>query len=506
MALPEIIEIVPLAHPVRAEITVPGSKSITNRALILAALADGEVTLRGALWSEDTQVMTEALIKLGFEIRVEDDPAELCNRTITVKGLGGKIPKAGTADQPLELFVGNAGTAARFLSAFVCLGNGVYCLSGVLRMHERPQAALFSALRELGYRIESEKGNDKLPATIFGSLSSPSIKKCRVSILQSSQFASALLLSARAGRWEIEVVGENAEESPYVAMTASMMEVFPWEGGEFQIEPDSSSGSYFWAVGEMEIIGQPEWKEETDRDGFGFTRSAKIKLNQLVKVQNWPYDSGWQIDSKFPSYLVLLDKPHVELDSPEDQAETNRKFEKWGPNWKAKQDEEYEKYLAEYETEHGPTRVSRQTDLGDSIMTLIALAPTSLHKIVFTDLGRLRVQECERVVALKTELTKCGARVVEEGDTLTVYPAKPKELHGAEIETYNDHRMAMCFAVLGLKVHGIKIKNPACVKKTFPNFFQKLAAPAPQGLGTEIWEIKDGRRTRRLSGEELFAD
>ena len=104
---------------------------------------------------------------------------------------------------------------------------------------------------------------------------------------------------------------------------------------------------------------------------------------------------------------------------------------------------------------------------------------------------------------MRTELTKCGAKVVEEGDTLTVYPST---LHGAEIETYNDHRMAMCFAILGLKVPGIKIKNPACVKKTFPNFFQKLAAPPPHGLGAEIWEIKDGQRTRKLSGEDLFAD
>src|SRR5271167_3295389 len=168
MALPELIEIVPLDKPVRAEITVPGSKSITNRALILAALADGEVTLTGALWSEDTQIMVECLQKLGFEIRVENAPEEFCNRTITVKGLGGKIPNAGTIEKPLELFVGNAGTAARFLSAFVCLGKGVYRLSGVARMHERPQAALFSALRELGYRVESENGNDKLPVKIYG--------------------------------------------------------------------------------------------------------------------------------------------------------------------------------------------------------------------------------------------------------------------------------------------------------------------------------------------------
>ena len=151
------------------------------------------------------------------------------------------------------------------------------------------------------------------------------------------------------------------------------------------------------------------------------------------------------------------------------------------------------------------------SDLGDSIMTAIVITaivppPFSDNAVKFTDLGRLRVQECERVVALRTELTKCGAKVVEEGDTLTVYPAKPEELHGAEIETYNDHRMAMCFAILGLKVPGIKIKNPACVKKTFPNFFQKLAVAPPQGLGAEIWEIRDGRRVLKLEGADLFAD
>ena len=138
-------------------------------------------------------------------------------------------------------------------------------------------------------------------------------------------------------------------------------------------------------------------------------------------------------------------------------------------------------------------------------MTAIVIAPLGewIHGekfIKFTDLSRLRVQECERVYSLKTELTKCGSKVVEEGDTLTVYPSS---LHGAEIETYGDHRMAMCFAVLGLKVPGIKIKNPACVKKTFPNFFQKLAAPPPKGLGAEIRDAKTGRK---LGHEELFAD
>ncbi len=447
--LPDLIEIIPLAAPVHAEITVPGSKSITNRALVLAALADGEVTLTGALWSEDTQVMVDCLQRLGFDVRVELDANEFCNRTITVRGRGGEIPKAGTAEQPLELFVGNAGTAARFLAAMVCLRRGAYRLSGVPRMHERPQAALFSALRELGYKVDS--ANDKLPALIHGT--GPRAGKCRVSIESSSQFASALLLSAERGGWQIEVSGENADESPYVAMTVEMVKVFPKSGGRFQIEPDASSGSYFWAVDLFSMIRN--WKPRISLPKSISTKDVDAYLKDFRKqlsitVSNWP-NSGWQSDAAFPVW-------------------------------------------------HFNTVVSRVRHLADSIMTAIVVAPFGSLPTTFTDLGRLRVQECERVVALRTELTKCGAKVIETGDTLEVFPS---QLHGAEIETYDDHRMAMCFAVLGLKVPGIKLRNPACVKKTFPNFFQKLAAAPPHGLGVEI---RDGHTGRKLSHDELFAD
>ena len=482
MALPDLIEIVPLTAPVRAEITVPGSKSITNRALILAALADGETILRGALWSEDTQIMVECLQELGFMVNVEADPAETCNRTITVYGNGGAVPPGGTEAQPLDLFVGNAGTAARFLAPFLCLGSGVYRLHGVPRMHERPQAALFSALRELGYRVESEKGNDKLPVKIFGEGSKKG--KCRVSIEQSSQFASALLLSAKHGGWEIEIVGENADESPYVAMTSKLIEAFP-KGGEFQIEPDASSGSYFWAAGSKKFLN----KELRILDFPNGEKKECVVYNSepTVKVAAWPR-SGWQMDEQFLKFYIYSEtltrnylKSHLDLD------------------------EKAIKQKVEEDTLYGSElTVSRQVDLGDSIMTAIVISPFLIMKHAkFTDLGRLRVQECERVVALRTELTKCGSRVVEEGDTLTVYPSKLEELHGAEIETYNDHRMAMCFTVLGLKVPGIKIKNPACVKKTFPNFFQKLAALPPHGLGVTILDARTGKK---LTHEELFAD
>lgn len=412
-----------------ARITVPGSKSITNRALVLAALGAGETTLRGALWSEDTQVMTECLAALGFEVRVEPDPEEPCNRSIRVRGLGGHIPRAGSVEQPLELFVGNAGTAARFLAAMVCLGQGVYRLSGIPRMHERPQAALFEALRQLGYRIESQNG--RLPATIHGAGRRPG--RCRVSVAESSQFASALLLGASIGGWEVEVVGNNTDELPYVEMTRQLLAAFPERGGLFGIEPDASSGSYFVAADFLSRRGEE-------------ASGSKSR----IEVNHWPA-SPWQIDAAFPRFLPL------------------------------------------------PPTISRERDLGDSIMTALVLAPFAPHPVRFTDLGRLRVQECERVEALRTELTRCGAQVEETGDTLLVHPSV---LHGAEVETYNDHRMAMCFAILGLKVAGLKIKNPACVKKTFPNFFQKLATPGPRGLGLRLVDPTDGEE---LGMDSLFA-
>ena len=494
MPLPDLIEIVPLDQPVHAEITVPGSKSITNRALILAALAEGETTLEGALWSEDTQVMVECLQELGFMVNVAPDSNEAGNRTITVYSRGGTVPRGGTAEQPLELFVGNAGTAARFLAAFVCLGEGVYRLHGVPRMHERPQESLFQALRELGYRIDAP--NDKLPALIHGD--GPRAGKCRVSIEESSQFASALLLSAVAGGWQVEIAGENAEESPYVKMTAELIKVFPQTGGRFQVEPDASSGSYFLAATTLVPVSSSNVAVE-GHEGQGSVFKARYQSS--VSIAHWP-TSGWQIDERFMVHAAsFVIKPEA-FESPLPLGEGiiasavkgARAVRSSAPGAGDVEGGKGSGHRAPI-----PRVVSRLTDLGDGIMTLITIAPLSGEAWKFTDLGRLRVQECERVVALRTELSRCGAKVVEAGDTLTVFPAR---LHGAEIETYNDHRMAMCFAILGLKVPGIRIKNPACVKKTFPNFFQKLAAPPPKGLGATI---RDGQTGRGLALEELFA-
>ena len=411
--LPRLLEIVPPERPISAEISVPGSKSITNRALVLAALSSGTTILRGALWSDDTEAMVGCLKTLGIWISVTADPDESANRTITVRGTSGILARGGSPESPIELFVGNAGTAARFLAALVCLGQGSYRLVGTPRMHERPQAALFDALRQLGYRVESSTG--MLPATIHGTGPRPGTV-CNVRIQDSSQFASALLLVAPHGKWQVTVDGDDVEESPHVQLTADVVAAFPSAGGTFNVEPDASSASYFWGAGWL--LGRQRGTRPT-----------------TIRVANWTEESS-QVDARFPAMM--------------------RGF---------------------------PDRISRRTDLGDSIMTAIVLAPFADAPKTFVDLGRLRVQECERVQALHTELKKCGANVFEEGDSLRLVPGP---LHGAEIETYDDHRMAMCFAMLGLAVPGIHIRNPECVRKTFPNFFQKFSQPPPQGLGVMV--------------------
>ncbi len=483
MGLPELIEILPVQKYANVEVTVPGSKSITNRALILSALSNGTVIIDGALWSDDTRVLIECLQKLGFDIEVKEDPIEKCNRTIIIKGQGGVIPVGGSEISPRELFVGNAGTAARFLTAFLSLGSGVYKLYGTERMHERPQLGLFESLRQLGYKIKSD--NNKLPALIYGG--GRRRGKCIVDVSESSQFASALLMCSEIGGWEVEIKGSNSEEIPYVKMTEELISVFPKNGGKFSVEADASSGSYFIASGVLKTA------EKT-----GDSRDAELNHNLQntqnnvgyvydlsVKVANWP-KSGWQIDQAF--YDIYRGFATTMIGGG--IIEEKDIVAKLGYNWR-----ENKTIL-----DKTPLVFSRKCHLGDSIMTLITLAPFAIQPVKFIDLDSLRLQECERVLALKTELTKCGAKVFEEGNSLTIFPSK---LYGAEIETYNDHRMAMCFSVIGLRVPGIKIKNPTCVKKTFPTFYQKLVQNPPFGLGTRVL---NGITLKDIPYDDLYAN
>ena len=432
MTLPQTLEVVPPPAPIRARVSVPGSKSETNRALILAALGDGTVVLRGALWSDDTQAMVECLRTLGIAVSIEDDPTEPSNCTITVVGGGGRFAPGGSPEAPVELFVGNAGTAARFLTALVCLGEGAYRLSGVPRMHERPQGALLDALRQLGYRIDAP--HNRLPAIVHGGGARPGA--CEVSVAESSQFASALLLCAPRGGWQVTVTDANIDESPYVVMTQEVIAAFP-PSGVYQIEGDASSASYFVGANLLERLRSADQTESRTADS--------------IEVTNWPR-TDWQVDVRFRELC--------------------------------------ERALAG----EAPEYVSRTTDLGDSIMTAIVVAPFLDRAVRFVGLERLRVQECDRVQALHEGLTRCGARVEIIGDDLLVHPATPgAPLHGAEIETYEDHRVAMCFAMLGLFVPGIVIRDPACVSKTFPDFFRKLATAMPDGLGATLRDALAGR-------------
>ncbi|MDW8342957.1 MAG: 3-phosphoshikimate 1-carboxyvinyltransferase [Verrucomicrobiae bacterium] len=376
---PAVYEVPPARGPIRARVTVPGSKSITNRALVLAARWPGWCRVRGALWAEDTEVMVESLRRLGFAVRVMPEADEPANRTIEVEGRGGEIPASRA-----ELYVGNAGTAARFLTALVCRGHGEYRIYGDARMHERPMGELFRALG-----IEGER----LPVTIRARGMKPGRFVIRGE--ESSQFASALLLAGH----EVET-----EPHPYVEMTRRMLREF---GPEYEVEPDLSSASYFEAAG---------W----------VTGGA-------VEIARRPVES-LQVDGRFRDFLGALGAE--------------------GP----------------------PLRVSRARELGDSAMTLAVCAVFGRRVLELVEAGRMRLQECDRLRALATELGRIGARVEERADELVVWPTDAGQLRGAEIETYRDHRMAMCFAVVGLKIPGVRLREPACVRKTFPNFFEKWEA------------------------------
>ena len=431
---------------------MPGSKSETNRALILAALGEGQTLLGGALWSDDTEVMVACLRTLGVAVEVLPDEDEPGNRTFIVDGCGGELAPGGTVAQPMELYVGNAGTAARFLTALVALGHGAYKLSGAPRMHERPQGALFAALRQLGYRVDAGgTNNDRMPVVVHGD--GPHPGACEVSIAESSQFASALLLCAAHGEWDVTISDGNPDELPYVHMTEQVIDVFPQtyeddlEDAEYAIEGDTSSASYFVgadliqrltfrANGRIPATPAPDLRASSD-------------AAPRIEVANWPH-SGWQFDERFAAFCDAAARGEP------------------------------------------PEVVSRTTDLGDSILTAIVVAPLLARPVRFVGLDRLRVQECDRVAALYEGLTNCGADIEMIGDDLLVRPSAER-LHGTRIRTFEDHRIAMCFAMLGLVVPGIVIEDPACVSKTFPNFFTKLASPAPGGLGVTLRDAATGK-------------
>ena len=416
------LPITPITHPLRATVRVPGSKSLTNRALALAALADGTTTLINALESDDSRYFIEALQRLGFSVE-----ATAHRSLLTVHGLGGRIPAARA-----ELFVGNAGTAARFLTAFVALGHGEYVIDGNARMRERPIHDLLDALEQIDVNAESATGCPPVKVWAAGLPGGRAQVKGDVS----SQFLSGLLLVAPYARapLEIEVTG-GLNSKPYVDMTLAIMADFgvtvEREGYErFRIAPQR-----YHAVGEYEI--------ESDASAASYFFAAPAVCGGSVRVQNISRRSK-QGDIAFLDVLAHMGCGVAE-----------------GDRWITVNGPAPEKM--------GGIEVDL-SDIPDTAQTLAAIAPFADSPTIIHGIASARVKETDRVAAMCTELRRLGVTVEEYPDGLKIYPCE--KIQPAVIETYDDHRMAMAFALVGLHAEGIAIENPGCVSKTFPNYFE----------------------------------
>jgi len=416
---------------VEGAVRPPGSKSLTNRALIVAALAGGRSRVVGALISDDTEHMVRALRQVGIDVEVTET-----GPTFEVTGCNGRIPAAEA-----DLHVGNSGTSMRFLCALLALGHGRFRLDGSRRMRERPIADLLDALTALGAAAVSEAGTGCPPVVIDARGLAGGV--VTVSGAVSSQFLSALLMAApcASGRVEIRVVGDLVSR-PYVAMTVGVMRAFGaqveqptadrflinptarYTGRRYVIEPDASNASYFLAAAAI-----------TD----GRCRVEGVGTDSI------------QGDADFAGVLQQMG------------AEVRR-----GPDWTEVAG------FAGSSSSAGGRLAGIDVDLNtmpDMVLTLAAIAPFADGPTTIRNVANLRVKETDRLSALATELRRIGQQVEERTDGLTITPAPVRP---AAIETYDDHRMAMSFALIGLRAPGIVIRDPGCVAKTFPEFFDTL--------------------------------
>ncbi len=415
-------EIVPIPHPLRATVRMPGSKSLTNRALLIGALADGITHLTNVLFSDDTRYFANALQELGFDVKM--DPAR---SEIAILGLRGSIP-AGRA----EVFVGNAGTAARFLTAFLTLGDGDYLLDGDTRMRVRPIDDLVIALRQLGATLEISSKSP--PVRILASgLPGGSAK---VSGNISSQFLSALLMIAPYARQPVTIHLTNRLSSkPFVDMTLGMMH-------DFGVDV-AHQGYETFAVSPAHYQAKKRYAIESDATAASYFFAAAALCGGTIRVENISRISK-QGDLAF---LGVLEEMGCRVRS--------------GSNY----------------VEVAGTRALRGvdqdlSDMPDTAQTLAAIAPFASTPTRIRGISTARLKETDRVHAVCTELGRLGVRVEEHADGMTIQPCAL--LHPVEIQTYGDHRMAMAFSLIGLRVAGVTIKNPGCVSKTFPAFFEVL--------------------------------
>ncbi len=418
----------PISHPLQATIRVPGSKSLTNRALLIAALADGKTTLENALFSDDSQYFANALQTLGFEVNL--DPEHACMK---ITGLGGRIPV-----EKAELFIGNAGTAARFLSALLTLGNGEFILDGEARMRERPIGDLVEALTQLGANVESSKIDVQHPicppVKIHASGLTGGSTQVKGNI--SSQFLSALLMVAPYAKSSVEIeVTTELNSKPYVDMTLSIMQ-------EFGIEVERNDYNFF-RISPAMYSSLSSFSIESDASNASYFFAAPAICGGTVKIENISRDSV-QGDIVF---LDVLENMGCFIEETENSIQVTGATELNGLDIDMR-------------------------DIPDTAQTMAAVAPFASTPTRIRGIASARVKETDRVSAVCTELTRLGVKVDEHEDGMTIYPCD--DIHPAIVQTYNDHRMAMAFSLISLHVPGILIENPGCVSKTFPDFFEVL--------------------------------
>ena len=410
---------------VSGEVNLPGSKSVSNRALLLAALSSGKTRLTNLLDSDDIRHMLNALTKLGVSYQLSDDKT-VCE----VEGLGG----AFASQEALELFLGNAGTAMRPLAAALCLGSGEYVLTGEPRMKERPIGHLVTALREAGADVEYLENENYPPLKIKGS----GLKSGTVSIdgSISSQFLTAFLMAAPLAEGEITIKIEGELVSkPYIDITLHIMKQFGVDvinndyqefviptsqqyvaPGDFLVEGDASSASYFLAAAAI--------------------KGGEIKVTGIGK-------NSIQGDIQFAD---ALEKMGAEIE--------------WGDDYVISRVGQLKGIDMDYN--HIP----------DAAMTIATTALFAEGTTAIRNVYNWRVKETDRLAAMATELRKVGAEVEEGEDYIIVQPVS--ELKHAAIDTYDDHRMAMCFSLVALSDTPVTINDPGCTSKTFPDYFDKL--------------------------------
>lgn len=408
------------------EVDVPGSKSITNRALLIAALAEGKSVLRGVLFSDDSRHFLRALIDLGFEVEIDEE-----NAVVTIVGCGGMIPKSDA-----QINVGSAGTAARFLTAYLGLSKGNYHIDSSEQMKKRPMQELLMALEDLGAQISFKEEEYHFPFVIGND--GVGRHEVTIDVDKSSQFLSALLIASVLFHEDFTIHVKGHHGMAYVKMTIAMME-------QFGVKVNKQSEETFCIPGDSAYVAR-EYRIEPDVSAAAYFYAMCPVLSVPAKVHHVHWES-LQGDTEFLHVLEQMGCKSVE--------------EKDGIRI----------YPPEEKMRGGTFDLSA---FSDQALTLAAISCFADAPVTITGIGHIRYQECDRLHAIVSNLTSLGivCEEIDEG-TICIHPGKPK---ACEIETFEDHRVAMAFAIPGLVTPGVVIRNPGCCRKTFEHYFDVLEA------------------------------